>query len=127
MIVMRIAITPSLNASSLCSGMVDPGAARGRSRSHPPRKGAIAAETPVNPAHVPIAPVRSPGRKAASMIARRDGDHGGVDPGHRRPQDHRRDHPPAWRGAVAEQFARAGAVSRAQLALLSARIWWSLA
>ena len=40
------------------------------SRSHPPRKGAIAADTPLNPAHVPIARVRSPGRKAASMIAR---------------------------------------------------------
>jgi len=40
------------------------------SRSHPPRKGAIAADTPLNPAHIPIARVRSPGRKAASMIAR---------------------------------------------------------
>src|SRR6185437_582800 len=38
--------------------------------SHPPRNGAIAAETPLNPAHVPIAWVRSPGAKAASMIAR---------------------------------------------------------
>ncbi len=38
--------------------------------SHPPRKGAIAADTPLNPAHVPIAWVRSPGWKAASMIAR---------------------------------------------------------
>jgi len=38
--------------------------------SHPPRKGAIAADTPLNPAHVPIARMRSPGRKAASMIAR---------------------------------------------------------
>jgi hypothetical protein len=38
--------------------------------SHPPRKGAIAADTPLNPAHVPIARVRSPGAKAASMMAR---------------------------------------------------------
>ena len=41
-------------------------------------------------------------------------------------QDHRRDHPPALRGVVAEQFARAGAVSRTQLARLSPRIWVSL-
>ena len=40
------------------------------SSSHPPRKGAIAADTPLNPAHVPIARVRSPGWKVASMIAR---------------------------------------------------------
>ena len=40
------------------------------SSSHPPRKGAIAADTPLNPPHVPIACVRSPGWKAASMIAR---------------------------------------------------------
>ena len=40
------------------------------SSSHPPRKGAIAEDTPLNPAHVPIARVRSPGWKAASMIAR---------------------------------------------------------
>jgi len=40
------------------------------SSSHPPRNGAIAAETPLNPAHVPIARVRSAGWKAASMIAR---------------------------------------------------------
>src|ERR1700730_14747900 len=40
------------------------------SSSHPPRKGAIAADTPLKPAHVPIARVRSPGAKAASMIAR---------------------------------------------------------
>ncbi|HMD93616.1 MAG TPA: hypothetical protein VKG80_13340 [Trebonia sp.] len=40
------------------------------SRSHPPRKGAIAEETPLNPAHVPIAYVRSPGWMDASMIAR---------------------------------------------------------
>jgi hypothetical protein len=40
------------------------------SSSHPPTKGATAADTPLNPAHVPIACVRSPGRKAASMIAR---------------------------------------------------------
>ncbi len=38
--------------------------------SHPPRKGAIAEDTPLNPAHVPIARVRSPGWKVASMIAR---------------------------------------------------------
>jgi hypothetical protein len=36
------------------------------SSSHPPRKGAIAADTPLNPAHVPIACVRSPG----AMVAR---------------------------------------------------------
>ncbi|HEX9516898.1 MAG TPA: hypothetical protein VF940_12060 [Streptosporangiaceae bacterium] len=40
------------------------------SSSHPPRNGAIAAETPLNPAHVPIARVRSAGWKVASMIAR---------------------------------------------------------
>jgi hypothetical protein len=40
------------------------------SSSHPPRKGATAADTPLNPAHVPIARVRSPGWNAASMIAR---------------------------------------------------------
>src|SRR5580704_2456495 len=40
------------------------------SSSHPPRKGAIAEDTPLNPAHVPIACVRSLGLKAASMIAR---------------------------------------------------------
>ena len=39
------------------------------------------------------------------------------------PHDHRRDHPPALRGAVSEQPARAGAVNRAQLAQLSPRIW----
>jgi len=38
--------------------------------SHPPRNGAIAADTPLNPAHVPIACVRSPGARVASMIAR---------------------------------------------------------
>jgi hypothetical protein len=38
--------------------------------SHPPRNGAIAAEIPLNPAHVPIARGRSPGAKAASMMAR---------------------------------------------------------
>ncbi len=175
--------------------------------SHPPRKGAIAADTPLKPAHVPIArgavagcegrlddrqagrchqrapdtlhgprgdqpsdarrgraqhrgqgepaqagqehPPPSPavaeragqqdqrgqGRRVArdgplqgleagvqvpSDRGQRDGDHRGVDPGHRRPQDHRRDHPPALRGAVAKQFTRAGAVRRAQLAWLSA-------
>src|ERR1700722_8068005 len=40
------------------------------SSSHPPRKGAIAEDPPLNPAHVPIARVRSPDRKLASMIAR---------------------------------------------------------
>ena len=40
------------------------------SSNHPPRKGAIAADTPLNPAHVPIARVRSPGWMLASMIAR---------------------------------------------------------
>ena len=40
------------------------------SSSQPPRKGAIAADTPLNPAHVPIARVRSPGWKVASMMAR---------------------------------------------------------
>ena len=34
------------------------------------RKGAIAEETPLNPAQVPIACVRSPGWKVASMMAR---------------------------------------------------------
>lgn len=53
----------------------------------------------------------------------RDGDHRGVDPSHRRPHDHRRDHPPASRGGVGEQFARAGAVSRAQLTRPSPCIW----
>jgi hypothetical protein len=38
--------------------------------SHPPANGAIAAETPLNPAHVPIAWVRSAGAKLASMMAR---------------------------------------------------------
>src|SRR5690242_16775780 len=98
MIVMMIAITPSLNASSLVLDTVDPGrlgdgasAAKERplawlrpprrpgtlirkihrqlpaSSSYPPTKGAIAEETPLNPAHVPIACVRSPGRMVASM------------------------------------------------------------
>src|SRR5579859_6327562 len=101
MIVMRIAITPSLNASSLVLDTVYPGrlgdgasAAKERplvwlrpprppgalirkihrqlpaSSSHPPTKGAIAADTPLNPAHVPIARVRSAGWKVASMIAK---------------------------------------------------------
>jgi hypothetical protein len=30
-----------------------------------------------------------------SMVAPTLADHGGVDPRHRRPQDHRREHPPA--------------------------------
>jgi hypothetical protein len=167
MIVMTIAITPSVNASSLVLDTVYPGglgdgasAAKERpfvwlrpsrppgtlirkiqrqlpaSSSHPPTKGATAADTPLNPAHVPMACVRSPGWRVASMQAleagvqvppdrwQRDGDHGGADPRHRRPQDHRRDHPPASRRAVAEQFARAGAISRVQPARLSARIWW---
>src|SRR6266851_5412600 len=101
MIVMMIAITPSVNASSLVLDTIYPGrlgdgasAAKERplvwlrpprpagtlirkihrqlpaASSHPPTKGAIAADTPLNPAHVPIARVRSPGWKAASMIAR---------------------------------------------------------
>jgi hypothetical protein len=40
------------------------------SSSDPPRKGAIAEDTPLNPAHVPIACVRSAGWKVASMMAR---------------------------------------------------------
>src|SRR5579859_7075040 len=40
------------------------------SSSHPPTKGAIAEDTPLNPAHVPIARVRSAGWKVASMIAK---------------------------------------------------------
>ena len=40
------------------------------SSSHPPTKGAIAADTPLKPAQVPIARTRSSGRKVASMIAR---------------------------------------------------------
>jgi hypothetical protein len=38
--------------------------------SHPPTKGAITADTPLNPAHVPIACVRSAGWMVASMMAR---------------------------------------------------------
>src|SRR6185312_15164872 len=99
MIVMMIAITPSVNASSLVLDTVYPGrlgdgaaAAKERplvwprppqrpgtlirkihhqlpaSSSHPPTKGAIAADTPLNPAHVPMACVRSAGWKVASMI-----------------------------------------------------------
>jgi hypothetical protein len=101
MIVMRIAITPSVNASSLVLDTVYPGrlgdrasAAKERplvwlrpprppgtlirkihrqlpaSSSHPPTKGAIAADTPLNPAHVPMACVRSPGWRVASIMAR---------------------------------------------------------
>jgi len=63
------------------------------------------------------------GVQVPSDRGQRDGDHRGVDPRHRRPRDHPCDHPPALRGAVAEQFAWAGAVSRARLARLSARVW----
>jgi hypothetical protein len=106
MIVMMIAITPSVNASSLVLDTVYPGrlgdgasAAKERplvwlrpprppgtlirkihrqlpaSSSHPATKGAIAADTPLNPAHVPIARVRSPGWRVASMMARLAGCH----------------------------------------------------
>src|SRR5689334_8799190 len=101
MIVMMIAITPSLNASSLVLDTVHPGwlgdgasAATERplvwlrpprppgtlirkihrqlpaSSSHPPTRGAIAEDAPLNPAQVPMACVRSPGRRVASMMAR---------------------------------------------------------
>ena len=43
--------------------------------------------------------------KVPSDRGQGDGDNRGVDPGDRRPQDHRRDYPAALRGAVAEQFA----------------------
>ena len=45
-------------------------------------------------------------RQVPSDGRQRDGDHRGVDPRHRRPQDHRCEHPPALRGAVPKQFTR---------------------
>ena len=63
------------------------------------------------------------GVQVPSDRRQRDDDHGGVDPCHRRPQDHRREHPPALRGAVGEQFARAGAAGRALVAQLSPWLW----
>ncbi len=63
-----------------------------------------------------------PDMQVASDRGQRDDNHRGVDPCYRRPHDHRRYHPPALRGAIAEQSARAGPVSRAELARLSPRL-----